>query len=73
LNNGGFLPDGVLEPACAQSCASRALIFGDLDDRQSTVSRLSESPRGQKLLGELGTEPSVTYLQKADWSGVTDR
>jgi molybdopterin-containing oxidoreductase family iron-sulfur binding subunit len=73
LNNGGFLPDGVLEPACAQSCASRALIFGDLDDRQSTVSRLSESPRGEKLLGELGTEPSVTYLQKAGWSGVTDR
>jgi molybdopterin-containing oxidoreductase family iron-sulfur binding subunit len=73
LNDDGIIVDGTLEPACAQSCAARALVFGDLDDPESAVSRLSESPRGEKLLGDLGTQPSVTYLREAGWSGVTDR
>lgn len=73
LNNDGIIVDGTLEPACAQSCAARALVFGDLEDPESLVSRLSESPRGEKLLGDLGTRPSVTYLRPAGWSAVVDR
>ena len=56
--------DGTLQPACAQSCAANALVFGDLNDPESEVSRLSRSRRGGKLLEDLGTEPSVTYLQR---------
>ncbi len=63
----GRIEDGTLQPACAQSCTANALVFGDLDDADSRVSRLSRSPRGSKLLEELGAEPSVTYLQKGDW------
>lgn len=63
----GTIEDGTLQPACAQSCTANALVFGDLDDPRSRVSRLSRSPRGSKLLEEMGTEPSVTYLQKEDW------
>src|SRR6185436_14375537 len=37
---------------------------GDLNDPESEVSRLSRSPRGSKLLEDLGTQPKVTYLQK---------
>jgi molybdopterin-containing oxidoreductase family iron-sulfur binding subunit len=66
--NGGVIEDGTLQPACAQSCSANALVFGDLDDPDSTVSRLSRSSRGQKLLEELGTEPSVTYLEREDWN-----
>ncbi len=73
LTNDGILVDGTLEPACAQSCAARALVFGDLEDPESAVSRLSESPRGEKLLGDLGTHPAVTYLRPAGWSAVVDR
>jgi molybdopterin-containing oxidoreductase family iron-sulfur binding subunit len=40
------------------------LIFGDLNDPESDVSRLSRSPRGSKLLDELGTLPKVTYLAR---------
>jgi Fe-S-cluster-containing dehydrogenase component len=47
-----------------QSCPSSALVFGDLNDPESEVSRLSRSSRGQKLLDELGAQPKVTYLQK---------
>ncbi len=58
------LKDGDIKPACVQSCPAQALVFGDLDDPESAVSRLSESPRGSKLLEDLGTQPAVTYLSK---------
>jgi molybdopterin-containing oxidoreductase family iron-sulfur binding subunit len=58
------LKDGELQTACAQACPAKALVFGDLDDPESAVSRLSRSPRGAKLLEDLGTRPSVTYLPR---------
>jgi molybdopterin-containing oxidoreductase family iron-sulfur binding subunit len=58
------LKDGEFNPACAQSCASKALVFGDLNDPRSEVARLAQSARGGKLLGELGTRPNVTYLAR---------
>ena len=58
------LRDGEFNPACVQSCPSAAMVFGDLDDPQSEVSRLSRSDRGVKLLGEVGTFPKVTYLTR---------
>src|ERR1700722_19041364 len=61
------LKDGEFTTACAQSCASKALVFGDLNDPNSEVARLSESNRGTKLLGELGTKPNVTYLERGTW------
>jgi Fe-S-cluster-containing dehydrogenase component len=56
--------DGEIQPACAQSCAAKAIVFGDLNDPESHAARLSRSPRGTKLLEDLGTLPKVTYLQK---------
>jgi molybdopterin-containing oxidoreductase family iron-sulfur binding subunit len=58
------LKDGDVKPACVQGCSARALVFGDLNDPESEVSRLSGSPRGSKLLGDLGTLPKVTYLER---------
>jgi molybdopterin-containing oxidoreductase family iron-sulfur binding subunit len=58
------IKDGDLQPACVQSCSARALVFGDLNDPDSEVSRLSRSPRGSKLLDELGTQPKITYLKR---------
>ena len=58
------MKDGDVKPACVQSCPARAMVFGDLNDPESDVSRLSRSPRGGKLLEELGTLPKVTYLER---------
>ena len=63
------LADGGAQPACAQSCPTRAITFGDLDDAHSEVSRLTRSPRAQRPLEELGTGPRVVYLSEGEWSG----
>ena len=67
------LRDAEFNPACVQACPSRALVFGDLNDPASEVSRLSASKRGTKLLGELGTLPKVTYLQRDSWHDSENR
>ncbi len=57
--------DGEIQPACAQSCPAEAMVFGDLNDPESKVSRLAGSGRSTRLLEELGTKPKVFYLQRA--------
>jgi len=59
--------DGEVQPACVQSCPSKAMYFGDLEDPESTVSKLKESPRAFRLMEELGTEPKVFYLSEDKW------
>jgi MoCo/4Fe-4S cofactor protein with predicted Tat translocation signal len=58
------LQDGEIVPACAQACPSNALVFGDLNDKNSRVSKLIKDPRNYHLLEELHTLPSVGYLTK---------
>jgi Fe-S-cluster-containing dehydrogenase component len=53
----------VLLTACNQACPASARYFGDLEDPETTVSRLARSPRAIRLLEELGTEPQVYYLK----------
>jgi molybdopterin-containing oxidoreductase family iron-sulfur binding subunit len=60
---GSDYEDGMV-PACAQTCPASAIHFGDLDDPDSTVSRLAHSHRAFKLLDELGTEPKTIYLEE---------
>ena len=57
--------DGEVQPACAQSCPAEAMVFGDLNDPESKVSRMAASGRSTRLLEELGTEPKVFYLKRA--------
>lgn len=56
--------DGDVQPACAQSCPAEAIVFGDLHDAESKVSKLAGSARAERLLEELGAEPKVFYLSK---------
>jgi molybdopterin-containing oxidoreductase family iron-sulfur binding subunit len=56
--------DGEIVPACAQTCPTTAITFGDANDPASRVSRLARGPRGFRALEELGTQPAVTYLAR---------
>ena len=56
------IKDGELQTACQQSCPAGAIIFGNINDPNSQVSRLKAQARNYSLLGELGTRPRTTYL-----------
>jgi molybdopterin-containing oxidoreductase family iron-sulfur binding subunit len=56
--------DGEVQPACVQTCTSGALVFGDLNDPNSRVSRLAGDARRYQLLADVGTNPVVIYLKE---------
>ncbi len=53
-------------PACGESCPTNAIYFGDLDNKDSKVYKLSRSSRAYKEFEDLGTEPKVIYLSKKE-------
>jgi molybdopterin-containing oxidoreductase family iron-sulfur binding subunit len=58
------LRDGEVQPACVQSCPSGALVFGNMNDPESEVSRQWNQDRNYQLLEQLHTLPSVGYLTR---------
>jgi Fe-S-cluster-containing dehydrogenase component len=63
---GVTLRDGDIQPACAQTCPTDAIVFGDLNDPESRVSKLMHSRRAITLLEDLGTQPSIFYLKRGE-------
>lgn len=59
--------DGEIITACAQSCPTNAIIFGDMKDPESLVSRTLREQEGERafhVLEEINTQPNVAYLTK---------
>jgi molybdopterin-containing oxidoreductase family iron-sulfur binding subunit len=54
--------DGEIVPACAAACPSDAIVFGNMNDPESRVTRLKKLERDYGLLEELNTRPRTTYL-----------
>ncbi len=63
--SGRRIRDGAVTTACAQTCPTQAIVFGDLNDPEAAVNAGAAAEHGYKLLDdELNTRPAVTYLAK---------
>jgi molybdopterin-containing oxidoreductase family iron-sulfur binding subunit len=58
------LRDGEITPACAQTCPSRAIVFGNLNDADSDISRARADHRSYAVLAELNIKPRTTYMAR---------
>ncbi|TGL67937.1 TAT-variant-translocated molybdopterin oxidoreductase [Leptospira kmetyi] len=63
-NEGRVLKDGEVKTACQQSCAADAISFGNTNDKDSEVAKLSSSPRSFRVLEYLNVGPQVAYLTR---------
>jgi MoCo/4Fe-4S cofactor protein with predicted Tat translocation signal len=58
------LKDGVVTPACAQTCPSEAIVFGSINDEDSRVTALKKLDRNYTMLDVLNVRPRTSYLSK---------
>ena len=56
--------DGAIVTACQQACPSGAIVFGDLNDPNSKVSRLHRQPTSYQMLEELNTKTRLRYVAR---------
>jgi molybdopterin-containing oxidoreductase family iron-sulfur binding subunit len=59
--------DGEIVAACAQSCPTEAILFGDMRDPSSRISQLLRREDGERafhVLDSINVQPNVTYLTK---------
>ena len=61
---GREIKDGEFKTACSAACSSGAIVFGDINDKESKVAKLKEGDRMYHLLEHVGTKPNVMYQTK---------
>jgi len=74
------LQDGEVVTACQAACSTGAILFGDMNNPESRISKLlkiekpkdrphyydtkSNNPRAYRVIEEIGTRPNIYYLTK---------
>jgi molybdopterin-containing oxidoreductase family iron-sulfur binding subunit len=66
---GRTVHDEEVQPACAMTCPSDAITFGNARDEQSEVARSKQDVRAYTVLSLLNTKPGVTYLARVVHAG----
>ncbi|MEC7263524.1 MAG: 4Fe-4S dicluster domain-containing protein, partial [Bacteroidota bacterium] len=62
--DGRVIKDGEFQTACSAACSTGAMVFGDVNDKESKVAKLKEDDRMYHLLEHVGTKPNVFYHVK---------
>ncbi len=63
-NSGRPVQDGEIQSACQTACPTQAIVFGDLKDPGSRVSKLQKDLRAYAMLSELNIKPRTLYLTR---------
>jgi molybdopterin-containing oxidoreductase family iron-sulfur binding subunit len=58
------IKDGDLRTACQQTCPTDAIVFGNVNDKDSLINKWISNPRTFRAMEVLNTKPSVNYLTK---------
>lgn len=61
---GREVQDGEVVTACQTACPTHAIVFGNMNDKESVVSQWKRQPHHYGLLEDLNTRPRTTYLAK---------
>jgi molybdopterin-containing oxidoreductase family iron-sulfur binding subunit len=61
---GRDIQEGEVVTACQQACPTTAIVFGNIADNASAVSKGKADPRNYTLLAEANTRPRTTYLAR---------
>ena len=62
--DGREIKDGEFQTACSSACGNGAIVFGDINDKESKVAELKKDDRVYHLLEYVGTKPNVFYHTK---------
>jgi molybdopterin-containing oxidoreductase family iron-sulfur binding subunit len=54
--------DGEIRTACQQSCPTDAIIFGNINDKDSRVAKIKTQERTYGVLADINTRPRTTYV-----------
>lgn len=54
--------DGEILTACQSVCPTEAIVFGNINDKESKVSKLKAEQRNYSMVEDLNTKPRTTYL-----------
>ncbi len=63
-NEGRQLKEGEIMTACQQTCPANAIVFGNINDPESRVSKIKKLDRNYVLLAEFNTKTRNTYMAR---------
>ena len=63
-NAGREVRDGEVTAACEQACPTRAIVFGNINDPDSRITKVKKQNRSYAMLSELNIKPRTTYMAK---------
>jgi Fe-S-cluster-containing dehydrogenase component len=54
--------DGEIITACQQACPAQAIVFGDLNDKNSRAAKMRANERSYQVIADINTRPRTTYV-----------